>query len=158
MAAGLQKIWRVENGEGRGPYGAHPESEIASLLQSLGYNSLLSDLRPGPAQDAGLAAYFNVIAANRDWVFGFQDLALYREWFADKNLRRVLAGYDYFLTGYAVPEDKMLLGARQAVFRRDCAVIREFRDCEGKIMMQDKAGTITPGMKDLMTRFRLDIA
>jgi hypothetical protein len=153
----LRQVWRVENGQGRGPYGAHPESEIAGLLQSLGYNNMQNEIRPGPAQDAGLAPYFNRAAASRDWVFGFQNLDLYREWFADKKLRVALDRHDYFLTGYAVPEKNLIPGTRQALFRRDFAAVREFRDCHGAVMMQEQAGRIIPAMQDLMTLYRLRV-
>lgn len=154
----LWQVWRVENGRGRGPYAAHPESEIAGLLQRLGYNGAENETRPGPARDAGLAAYFKRAAATRDWVFGFQNIELYFAWFADDKLRAVLDRYDYFLTLYAVPEKDFIPGTRQALFRRDFAAVREFRTCDGAVMMRDKQGRMTPAMRDLLARFRLDLA
>lgn len=115
-------IWRVENAYGCGPYAQSGQGNIHTTLHEVDGGRYVK--RHFPEEDISLMRVFN-LCNHGDYIFGFESLDKYREWFDGPDIAGVLARSGFTLNRYRVPESDVVFGERQAMFRREKAILQE---------------------------------
>jgi len=103
-------IFRMEAEDGRGIYSAKIDKVIAKILG----RNLYTDTTPLPAMDSYELA--SKLKAQYNFVFGFQSLDHYRQWFPALDVREALTGLGGSLVVYRVPVDCITFGRTQVIF------------------------------------------
>lgn len=127
-------VYRVENGDGEGPYTAsngqslyHLNAGSAGAWQSECFD--LKNRHPAPYDDSKLVrSGFDVFKRNfecsydvEDLSFGFESPEQYRSWFFSDELLHKLDAMGFRLHVYDVPENQVAFGNSQCAFRKDRA-------------------------------------
>lgn len=82
---------------------------------------------PGPDDDPGI----QMSMSQRDlsfrydmsgWRFGFNSINQLRKWFYIKEVWAILEKHGFVLAVYHVPEEALIVGERQMVFLKKCAI------------------------------------
>lgn len=119
----LVTIWRVENGEGQGPF------RDPLVKRAFTFGALISvDDRPEtpPAlSDPLLCGIFGEVLNSdnkQDWCFAFTEAVQYQLWFGDEEVQEVLACRNYQLKKYAILPEFIHEGTNQCMFWRPAAL------------------------------------
>lgn len=101
-------VYRVEDSKGSGPYMSHYNLMEMSIKHS-------DSKHPEPFDD-DMDSTENFTA---DYVCGFSSVSKAKQWF--KGFRRLLDKKGFKLSVYEVPEEHVMRGRRQVVFKKDGA-------------------------------------
>jgi len=123
LKSSLRSIWRVENGEGLGPFQDPVVKDVLTFGVPLSIDQRSET--PPPSADPLLNQFFNAILLGgngKDWRFGFVEQSHFDLWFNDSDMKEVLAGRGYELQEYQILDDFVHEGTNQCMFWRPAAL------------------------------------
>jgi hypothetical protein len=115
------KIYRIENQYGLGPYryGGEVMRDIAGLD-----NHGVSNGHPAPTNDPPIQrriiSEMARLGSAGGWYCGFKSVTQLLTWFTEEQLN-IMDKYGFRLTTYLAPEDRVLKGDTQVIFRKEGA-------------------------------------
>lgn len=114
----LRSVWRLENGEGKGPFQDRRTLDI--FMDDFGNKSN----QPSPKKDPEIGPILNALSqsGSKGWVFGFDSVEDYKRWFSSEFENAALAQLGYFLSEYIVDDEFVHSGEGQCLFWRPAAL------------------------------------
>lgn len=111
-------VYRVENSKGKGPWAGQCSIPICDATE------WHPNRNPGPYDDEPIARWYrdHTWGDISKYHFGVQNIALYNDWFRTYEQKLALHNSGFSLNQYEVDYRDAVIGDKQVIFRKNCAM------------------------------------